>query len=130
MYLLADSQLLSLLPLLVMVPVTVWLMRRVYRRQAPREKTAPSTRSQARQQRLQSSGTLGEHSPAQVSQWEVQMHETTRELSAKLDNKMQALNRFIDLADAASARMERLLAEVHAQQDDQMANRDAVSKPS
>ena len=130
MYLLADFQFVSLLPVLVMVPVTVWMMRRVYRRQARREPDGPSPRAQARQQRLQSSGTLGEDAPAQVAQWEVQMHETARELSARLDNKMRALNHFIELADAASARMEGLLAEVRAQQGDGAGKSEAVSKPS
>lgn len=114
MNLLADFQLSSLLPLVVVLPVTVMLMRRAYRRVEPRNQPVRSARSIERQERVEASGTLGEESPAKLALWEVKMYETERELSARLDNKMRSLNRFIELADAASDRLERLMAEANA----------------
>lgn len=111
MILLAEFQLSSWLPLLVMVPVTVFLMRRVYRRVEPRNRPVRSARQIEHQERVEATGTLGEESPVKLAQWEVKMYETERELSARLDNKMRSLNRFIELADAASDRLERLMAE-------------------
>jgi DNA-directed RNA polymerase specialized sigma24 family protein len=45
-----------------------------------------------------------------MAQWEVQMHELTRELSARLDSKMGALGQLIREADRAAARLETALA--------------------
>ena len=43
--------------------------------------------------------------PAEVLRWEVQMHETARELSAQLDSKMRALRTLIAEADRAADRL-------------------------
>ncbi len=111
MSLLAEFHISSLLPLCIMLPVTVMMMLRVYRRLGTRNKSVPQTRLQVRQQRSLESRTLGEQSPPQLAQWEVQMHETTRELSARLDNKMRSLSHLIELTENASDRLEQLLAE-------------------
>lgn len=44
--------------------------------------------------------------PPEVLRWEVQMHETARELSAQLDSKMRALQALVAEADRAAARLE------------------------
>lgn len=44
--------------------------------------------------------------PAEVLRWEVQMHETARQLSAQLDSKMGVLQALIAEADRAAARLE------------------------
>ena len=44
--------------------------------------------------------------PDDVARWQVAMHETARELSAKLDSKMVALQVLIAEADRAAARLE------------------------
>ncbi len=49
--------------------------------------------------------------PPEVARWEVQMHETARELSATLDSKMRALQALIAEADRAAARLEAAGAE-------------------
>ncbi|MHC4178596.1 MAG: DUF6115 domain-containing protein [Planctomycetota bacterium] len=48
--------------------------------------------------------------PPEVLRWEVQMHETARELSAQLDSKMRALQALIAEADRAAARLEAAAA--------------------
>jgi len=47
--------------------------------------------------------------PADVLRWEVQMHETARDLSGQLDSKMSALLALIADADRAAARLETAL---------------------
>ena len=49
--------------------------------------------------------------PPDVLRWEVQMHETARDLSAQLDSKMSALQALIAEADRAAARLEAAMAE-------------------
>ena len=46
-----------------------------------------------------------------MEQWEVDMHDTARELSARLDSKMIALQSLVAEADRAAARLEAALAE-------------------
>jgi hypothetical protein len=48
--------------------------------------------------------------PAEAAKWEVQMHEIARELSARLDSKMGALEHLIHEADRAAARLDRAVA--------------------
>ena len=48
--------------------------------------------------------------PQAAARWEVQMHDTARELSAQLDSKMSALQALIADADQAAARLEAALA--------------------
>jgi len=47
--------------------------------------------------------------PADVLRWEVQMHETARDLSGQLDSKMGVLEQLIREADRAAARLETAL---------------------
>jgi hypothetical protein len=48
--------------------------------------------------------------PVETGAWEVQMHELARELSARLDSKMRALEQLTREADRAAARLEAALA--------------------
>ncbi len=50
-------------------------------------------------------------SPPDVLRWEVQMHETARELSGQLDSKMRVLQALITDADRAAARLETAMGE-------------------
>jgi len=52
-------------------------------------------------------------SPEALVQWEVKMHETQREVSARLDSKMAALEQLIREANRAAARLEAALAGGH-----------------
>jgi hypothetical protein len=44
--------------------------------------------------------------PESLSRWEVEMHETARQMAAQLDSKMSALQALIADADRAAARLE------------------------
>ena len=54
--------------------------------------------------------THGLDVPKEFAQWEVEMHEVARDLSAQLDSKMSALGSLIREADRASDRLEAILA--------------------
>lgn len=58
---------------------------------------------------------LGANGPDEAARWEVEMHETARELSAQLDSKMGALAHLIREADRAATRLEKALADVDDQ---------------
>ena len=47
--------------------------------------------------------------PAEAINWEVEMHQTARDLSAQLDSKMSALGHLIRESDRAAARLETAL---------------------
>jgi hypothetical protein len=47
--------------------------------------------------------------PPEMERWEVQMHETARELAGTLDTKMRALGHLVREANQVIARLERLL---------------------
>jgi hypothetical protein len=47
--------------------------------------------------------------PSDLAQWEVEMHETARQLSAQLDSKLSLLQSLIVEADRAAARLEGML---------------------
>ena len=69
--------------------------------------------------------------PPEVLRWEVQMHETARELSGQLDSKMGALQVLIAEADRASSRLEAALADssaVAGQQDEETAKPDSTGE--
>ena len=49
-------------------------------------------------------------SPATVDRWEVQMHDTARDLSGQLDSKLSMLQALVAEADRAAARLDAALA--------------------
>lgn len=53
--------------------------------------------------------------PTSMVQWEVEMHETARELSGQLDTKLGLLQQLIREADRAAARLEAAVAAARAQ---------------
>jgi len=59
----------------------------------------------------------GANLPTAMAQWEVEMHETARRLSAQLDTKMGLLEHLIREADRAAARLEAALAAQEPRQD-------------
>ncbi|MGD0654330.1 MAG: hypothetical protein ABSA16_08315 [Thermoguttaceae bacterium] len=58
-----------------------------------------------------------------TAQWEVDMHETARELKAQLDSKMRALQALIAEADRAASRLEATLKTRHNKDDTPSSNR-------
>ena len=78
-------------------------------------------RQQQRAGSVRDVGHLGSSTPSadltgksDVDQWEVRMHETSRELSARLDNKMAALRHLIHTARQEQARLEATIREAEA----------------
>jgi hypothetical protein len=59
---------------------------------------------------------LSPDAPADLSRWEVEIHETARDLSARLDSKMSALEALVAEADRAAARLEAALDEARSGQ--------------
>ena len=78
--------------------------------------------------------TIGERAshplnpPAMLTQWEVQMHETARELSGQLDSKISILQHLIAAAAHEAQRLEDAVAAVREVQQ-QLAGVDAHSQP-
>lgn len=105
---LADAQLANYLFLLGMVLITSVMLRRVYRRMrknSPRRSarhTAAGT-ALARQQSLDG--------PRQMQQWQVEMYEIERELSARLDSKIVAVEQLLITAERERRRLESLLGQ-------------------
>jgi hypothetical protein len=109
MILFAELQPVTLL-FIAALAITTWLLlmrsHRYFTRQ--KEPAAPEARSlgTVREER-------GHHldAPATAARWEVEMHDTARELSAQLDTKMSALQALIADADRAAARLETALGQ-------------------
>src|SRR4030042_1388931 len=95
--------------LLAAVALTIFiLLMRVQRYDgAPRE-PRPSWSPPPREKPFEEAHHLGE--PMSMVQWEVEMHETARRLSAQLDSKMGVLEHLVREADRAAARLEAALA--------------------
>ncbi len=74
-----------------------------------RSRSAPTPSDAARGEEA---ADAGHHprAPAAMARWEVEMHDTARELSGRLDSKMGALEHLIREADRAAARLEAALA--------------------
>ncbi len=109
MHLLAQSGVVTALVLVALALVIAWLLLRVHRHLARQKRNdSPLVRVTRPKQ-----AEPGHHldAPAEVLRWEVQMHETARELSAQLDSKMGALQAMIAEADRAASRLEAAGAE-------------------
>jgi len=98
------NQLMFLAALCVAISI---LLRRSYRYFGRRRSSAAVVRvpRPAREERAK------RDAPKDLMAWEVQMHETARELSAQLDSKMRALEILIREADEKIARAEALSEE-------------------
>ena len=90
--------------LLVVVLMLLRSQRSLSRRSSPRPPLAPAPRKEPSRPPRHSGA------PAATGNWEVQMHEVARELSAQLDSKMGLLEQLIREADRAASRLETVLA--------------------
>lgn len=109
MYLLADSNAYTVVFIVALALTIVILLKRSRRFfSRSRQDSSLITRTPRPGRR-----DAGHHldAPPDVLRWEVQMHETARELSAQLDSKMGALQALIADADRAAARLEAAAAE-------------------
>ena len=99
-----DSPLFTALLLAGIALVTVSLLLRLQRyRRRQRGKPMAQAQRQAGPSRA---------APTEVNRWEVQMHETARELMAQLDSKISVLRAMVAEADRAAARLQRAQAGV------------------
>ncbi len=103
----SESGLLPLLFFAALGVTVVILLRRTYRYLSRQKDDSFLVRTRRPPQE-----DRGHHldAPPAVLRWEVEMHETARELSAQLDSKMSALGALISEADRAAARLEAAVA--------------------
>jgi len=105
MLLLAESNVITWGCMAILMIVSGALLLRTQRYFARQARNAlPMEEPEARR-------TPSERMPQQSpdENWEVQMHELARDLSGRLDSKMSALERLIEDADRAAARLEAAL---------------------
>ena len=107
MYLLAKMEPSEMLMVAAILAATSMLLIRI-RRYMRRQKKSKSVMVRTDRPKP---GERGHHLglPPEAMNWEVDMHETARDLSAQLDSKMSALGHLIREADRASARLETAL---------------------
>ena len=108
MVLFATSQWASICLVGAILIFTITLLIRLRRYRARQKKSQPLIVRTHRPDASQRGHHLG--LPDEALQWEVQMHETARDLSGQLDSKMSALGHLIAEADRAAARLEAALA--------------------
>ena len=106
----AQSNTLTILILAVLVLMIVTLMIRSHR-YLSRQKRGQSAPIVEMARPAQDDGRQRLDAPPEVARWEVQLHETARELSSRLDSKMSVLQRLTAEADRAAARLEAALGQ-------------------
>ena len=98
---------LLLLALVVMIGILMMRSHRYFSRQD----RSPIVRAERPQRPLPGPhGAPHGVPPDSLAQWEVDLHETARDLSAQLDSKMGVLQHLVCEADRAAARLEKALA--------------------
>ena len=126
MHLLAKTELNDMLLLAAVLAVTSMLLIRIRRHVRRQKKSRPGLVRTDRPK----TGERGHHLglPPEAMNWEVDMHQTARDLSAQLDSKMSALGHLIREADRASARLETALeaARSHVQSPAQAESLEAA----
>ena len=127
MYLLANMELGEILFLAAIMAVTTMLMMRIRRRMRRQKKSTSAIVRTDRPELHERGHHIG--LPVEAMKWEVEMHETARDLCAQLDSKMSALDHLIREADRASARLEIALeaAGKHVQPPDQAESSQAAT---
>jgi hypothetical protein len=99
----------TLLLILLVVSAAILLLRTRPRRQLPLEDVESIDYGELGKGPPFSDGRL----PANLAEWEVQMHETARQLSAQLDAKLSLLQALIADAERVAARLENALERAH-----------------
>ena len=113
MHLLADSGWTTGLFLAALAMTIFILLRRTHRYLARQKRDNSPMVQRPRPEKKQAAHHLD--APTDAIRWEVQMHETARELSAQLDSKMSALQTLIADADRAARRLETAMAQSSGQ---------------
>ena len=104
MPLLADSNQMYLVVIAAIVVVTWMLLMRSQRYFGRRRSSEPADEREAKPA-ARHPAAAGEL-PESVARWEVEMHESARQMAAQMDSKMSALQALIADADRAAARLE------------------------
>jgi len=102
-----DANAAGYLFLLGIVLITMVLLRRIYRRRSTRPRHAG--RASNRNIAAASNDRPTQPLPKEAQQWEVAMHETARELAARLDSKMVGLQQLLHAAEEERRRLEELI---------------------
>lgn len=97
---LPENQIIPLLAAGLVLLIWLTLLRRAYRARLASPPTMTSRHAVAR---------LGHDHPDEMMRWEVEMHETARELKAELDSKIGVLRSMTRLAAEESLRLEAAL---------------------
>jgi len=119
----------TLFALIALTMTIGWLLWRSHRYLARQEKgESPPARTSRRQPPRQHAPSLD--APDDAIRWEVQMHETARDLSGQLDSKMAALRHLIREADRAAGRLEAALASAGGVPDASPAAEASTAQPS
>ena len=110
----ADFQLRSLLPAAVILLCIIVMMKRIKRRSGRR----PKEWTPIEKVKLLSDVSADplRDAPPEVHRWQVEMHNTARQLSAQLDSKMRALQSFTKSAAQEADRLEALLERIEMHQ--------------
>ncbi len=107
MHLIAAMERIEMLMMAAILAATTMLMIRIRRYMRRQKKSGPAIVRTDRPKQENPGHHLG--LPPDAMKWEVQIHETARDLSAQIDSKMAALGHLIREADRASARLETAL---------------------
>ena len=106
--------------------LTIILLRKSYRHlRRPKRKKMKATIASLKKQ---STTTNSMDAPADVAQWEVHLHEVTRELYAQLDNKMIALSHLIRQAKEECDKLDAKTSLAQEVSDDAAANFQELSQ--
>lgn len=95
------------------IVVAAYLVVRITRQRVVRGRSSTSDTPRAVRPRADRGHHLD--APAAMQQWEVDMHEIARDLSARIDSKMGLLEGLIRTAEREANRLERAIAEAQAQ---------------
>lgn len=103
--------------LLAGIALLVWvLMRRVIRKRKGTPQARFGSSMQPAHSRRSSSTTKGAHqplidAPRELIRWQVDMHDTARDLKAELDSKIHIVQTLVRMAREESDRLEAAIAE-------------------
>ncbi len=110
MYLLASSYTAQGMFAAGMLILTIMLLRRLrrYQRRNKQQARRPSGGKRRKLEEARAATPLLD-APPELLRWQVDMHETARDLKAELDSKMGALQAIIRIANEASTRLQAVI---------------------
>ena len=64
--------------------------------------------------------------PPEVARWQLEMHETARELKAEIDSKLLALQALVNVAREEREKLEAAIAQANVAQTQRMSGKDVA----